>query len=146
MFVYRDEKYDPEEPWRGLFRSRLLVSSSKAFKHIFTSPSSVENDPKATRSGNARIHGMTSVTPASVAYIATQVRTDKETDSETFYTSVLEVFEDPEEQDEVKDLMAWWNRQIFPSFSNVSRIVPTNSALSRIKAKRAASKVSANGH
>jgi hypothetical protein len=46
----------------------------QAFKHIFTSPSSVDQEPKATRSGNARIHGMTSVTPASIAYVATQVR------------------------------------------------------------------------
>lgn len=46
---------------------------SKAYKHIFTSPSSVEREPKATRSGNARIHGMTNVTPASIAYVATQV-------------------------------------------------------------------------
>ncbi|KAG6907310.1 hypothetical protein DXG01_009429 [Tephrocybe rancida] len=44
-----------------------------AFKHIFMSPSSVEKENKATRSGNARIHGMTSVTPASIAYVATQV-------------------------------------------------------------------------
>ena len=40
---------------------------------MFTSPSSVEKEPKATRSGNARLHGMTQVTPASIAYIATQV-------------------------------------------------------------------------
>jgi hypothetical protein len=46
----------------------------KAFKHTFTSPSSVEREIKATRSGNARIHGMSSVTRASLAYIATQVR------------------------------------------------------------------------
>jgi hypothetical protein len=46
----------------------------QAFKHIFTSPSSVDLDPKATRSGNARIHGMTRVTTASLAYVATQVR------------------------------------------------------------------------
>lgn len=72
-------------------------------------------------------------------------RTDKETDSETFYTSVLELFEDPEEQDEVKDLLAWWNRQIFPSFSNVTRIIPANSALSRIKAKRAVLKARNSG-
>ncbi|KAG6912633.1 hypothetical protein DXG01_013209, partial [Tephrocybe rancida] len=44
-----------------------------AFKHIFTSPSSVEKENKATRSGNARIHGMVSVTRASIAYVATQV-------------------------------------------------------------------------
>jgi hypothetical protein len=47
--------------------------SSKAYKHVFTSPSSVDNAAKATRSGNARIHGMIHVTPASIAYIATQV-------------------------------------------------------------------------
>jgi len=45
----------------------------KAYKHIFTSPSSVDQEPKATRSGNARIHGMRSMTKASLAYVATQV-------------------------------------------------------------------------
>lgn len=45
----------------------------QAYKHIFTSPSSVDKEPKATRSGNARIHGMTRATPASIAYVATQV-------------------------------------------------------------------------
>lgn len=45
----------------------------QAFKHIFTSPSSVDQEPKATRSGNARIHGMRFVTKASIAYVATQV-------------------------------------------------------------------------
>lgn len=40
---------------------------------MFTSPSSVDRAPKATRSGNARLHGMTKVSAASLAYIATQV-------------------------------------------------------------------------
>ena len=40
---------------------------------MFTSPSSVDREPKATRSGNARLHGMRCVTPGSMAYIATQV-------------------------------------------------------------------------
>jgi hypothetical protein len=87
ILVYRDCKYDPENPWDGLFRSILLVSVNgfiltycwdsyqcrQAYKHVFTSPSSVDKEPKATRSGNARIHGMSSVTPASIAYVATQV-------------------------------------------------------------------------
>jgi hypothetical protein len=46
---------------------------SQVYKHIFTSPSSVDKEPKATRSGNARIHGMTQVTAPSIAYVATQV-------------------------------------------------------------------------
>jgi hypothetical protein len=50
-----------------------LTHKRKAFKHIFTSPSSVNKEVKATRSGNARIHGMTRVTRASLAYVATQV-------------------------------------------------------------------------
>ena len=54
--------------------SYILLQSGQAYKHIFTSPSSVEKETKATRSGNARIHGMTRVTTASLAYVATQVR------------------------------------------------------------------------
>ena len=90
LFLFADNIYDPEDPWKGLLKSSILVSVShhritasilfteifeppKAYKHVFTSPSSVDNVAKATRSGNARIHGMTCVTPASIAYIATQV-------------------------------------------------------------------------
>ena len=36
-------------------------------------------------------------------------RTDLATDSERFYNSILDLFDDPEEQGEVNDLMAWWN-------------------------------------
>jgi hypothetical protein len=79
---------------------------------------------------------MRSVTKASLAYVATQVskddgpaanssllqarfaltsaqvfsRTDLITDSERFYNSILELLEDPEERDEVDQLMVWWNR------------------------------------
>lgn len=87
IFLYANYTYDPEDPWNGLLQGGLLVSVSdfwfsdrrlvhhysQAFKHIFTSPSSVDQEPKATRSGNARIHGMRAVTKASLAYVATQV-------------------------------------------------------------------------
>jgi len=97
VFLYHGYNYDPEDPWNGLFRSTILVMVSngyynnkstamqlhyQAYKHIFTSPSSVEKEPKATRSGNARIHGMTRVTLPSIAYVATQV-------SRRFCTSVF---------------------------------------------------------
>ncbi|KAJ3523461.1 hypothetical protein NMY22_g11433 [Coprinellus aureogranulatus] len=132
VFLYQNEKHDPEDPWRGLFRGRLLV---KGFKHVFVSPSSAEDTDRATRAGNARLHGMTRVTPASIAYIATQVRfalssastfcrTDKEGESELFYHSILEVLEDPDEVEEVKALLAWWDRKVFPAASNGARIAP----------------------
>jgi len=80
---------------------------------------------------------MTRVTRASIAYVVTQVgisvsqhyhnphslkarfslssspvfsRSDVVTDSERFYTSILELLEEPEEADEVNDLLAWWDR------------------------------------
>lgn len=155
ILIYQGYNYDAEDPWNGLFRSSLLVSVSstnwlrqlfehywprcQGYKHIFTSPSSVEKEPKATRSGNARIHGMTQVTPASIAYVATQVseyiltyfepfdtlrvqirfsltsspvfsRTDTVTDSERFYNSILNFFDDVDEKEEVDELLTWWNR------------------------------------
>ena len=60
-----------------VFSSLLAYAANfrlQAFKHIFTSPSSVEKEVKAMRLGNTRIHGMTRVTAASIAYTATQVR------------------------------------------------------------------------
>ena len=49
---------------------------------------------------------------ARFALTATQTfsRTDLATDSERFYTSILELLEDPDEKDEVEQLMGWWNR------------------------------------
>ncbi|KAH6907226.1 hypothetical protein BKA70DRAFT_1086095, partial [Coprinopsis sp. MPI-PUGE-AT-0042] len=74
----------------------------------------------STRSSNASIHGMKSVTISSLCYIATQVcfalcstpvfsRSDMTTDSEGFYNSLMTLLEDPEEHDEVKRLMVWWD-------------------------------------
>ncbi|KAG1891589.1 uncharacterized protein F5891DRAFT_1211295 [Suillus fuscotomentosus] len=148
IFLYAHHTFDADDPWCGLLRSRLLVC---AYKHVFTSPSSVDKEPKATRSGNARLHGMNSVTIASIAYVATQVRfaissssvfsrTDTTTDSETFYHSLLDLFEDPEESKEVDDLLTWWNRQVFPTSSAAKRPISANSALSKIRLKRLAIK------
>ena len=152
LFLYKDCNFDPENPWKGLLQHELLVLVHcrlllsmctylmylQAYKHVFTSPSSVDcDDPKATRSGNAHIHGMTSVTIGSLAYIATQVsklptanasadpawqvcfalssagifsRSDMIMDLEQFYTSLFDILKDPREKKEVDDLLGWWNR------------------------------------
>ncbi|TFK25963.1 hypothetical protein FA15DRAFT_589300, partial [Coprinopsis marcescibilis] len=119
LFVYEDYKYNADKPWKGLFRSRILV---KGFKHIFTSPTSVEKSARtATRSSNAENHQMTEVTKSSVAYVATQIRfgisshptfSQREVlfDSETFYESVMEILNRPSEHWEVARLLKWWNR------------------------------------
>jgi len=73
MLVYTNQEYNSEDSWNGLFRSQLLIWVSfihsyatyvllvligQAYKHIFTSPSSVEKEVKATRSENAQIYDM----------------------------------------------------------------------------------------
>jgi hypothetical protein len=42
-------------------------------------------------------------------------RSDTVTDSETFYSSILDLFDDPEEKEEVAGLLAWWNRCVIQS-------------------------------
>ncbi|KAJ3539561.1 hypothetical protein NMY22_g4686 [Coprinellus aureogranulatus] len=111
-FLYRDSKFNPENPWDGLFQGKLLVS---AFKHIFTSPSSVDSESRATRAGNAELHGMKSVRFALTA-TAVFSRNDRATDSERFYSSILEFLEDPDEVEEVTSLLKWWNVKIFPVY------------------------------
>ncbi|OJA21325.1 hypothetical protein AZE42_13453 [Rhizopogon vesiculosus] len=146
MFLFAGYIYDPDDPWKGLLRSEILVFG---FKHVFTSPSSVDREPKATRSGNAYLHGMKSVTKGSLAYIATQVRfslssssvfsrTDMVTDSENFYQTILDLLEDPDEIEEVADLMTWWSRRVFPNSSSPQKGVSKNSALAKIRERRAA--------
>ncbi|TFK17409.1 hypothetical protein FA15DRAFT_605120, partial [Coprinopsis marcescibilis] len=123
LFLYQDHKFDPEDPWKGLLRRYLLI---KAFKHVFTSPSSVDElDTRTTipRSSNSKIHGMTLVTIGSITYVATQrpgslslslsqtfCRSDIVTDSERFYDSLMDLLEDLEEQADVHLLVAWWDR------------------------------------
>ncbi|KAG2058250.1 hypothetical protein BDR06DRAFT_980506 [Suillus hirtellus] len=138
IFLYTQYTYDPDDLWCGLLRSQLLVC---AYKHVFMSPSSVKKEPKAIRSGNAHLHSMNCVTIASISYIATQVRqvsslvfsrTDTTTDSETFYHSLLDLLEDPEECKEVDQLLMWWNQQVFPTSSAAKQLV---SALLKIRQK-----------
>ncbi|KAH9916549.1 hypothetical protein B0H21DRAFT_781955 [Amylocystis lapponica] len=145
--MYRDNAYDPENPWKGLLRGKLLVT---AFKHIFTSPTSVDDGSRATRAGNARIHGITSVTPGSIAYVATQVcfalssaevfsRSDTAMNSAGFYDVLLELLTDEEDKEEINVLFAWWNHQVFPnSFAIQARVLTATSALARIRAARRA--------
>ncbi|KAI6018636.1 hypothetical protein BKA83DRAFT_4464947 [Pisolithus microcarpus] len=112
VFLYADYSYDPEDPWNGLLQSGLLVS---AYKHIFTSPSSIDHKLKATHSRNAHIHGMRCVTKVSIAYVAMQ-------------------------SNEVDQLITWWNRQVFPLYTTTERLPSKDSALARIHQKRAAYK------
>ncbi|KAG6906277.1 hypothetical protein DXG01_014838 [Tephrocybe rancida] len=144
MFLYEGYLYNHQNPWAGLLRSVLLVM---AFKHIFIAPGSVDNGDTdmATKGGNAEIHGMKRVTKASIVYVATQVRfalssatfwsrTDRNTDSENFYVSLLDTLEDPFNAVHAAELLAWWDRKIFPHSRPDAVFVPVfGSPLDRIR-------------
>jgi hypothetical protein len=98
---------------------------------------------------------MTRVTKASLAYVTTQVcagvcyshevntenhgskvrfalssssvfsRSDTSTNSERFYNSVLDFLDDPEEQDEVVDLLNQWDWCVFPWIITNLVVIPT---------------------
>ncbi|KAI9068225.1 hypothetical protein FKP32DRAFT_1587883 [Trametes sanguinea] len=127
-FAYDEATYNPALPWQSFLCGRLII---QAFRHVFTSPSSATADDGAdsgvsTRSGNAALHGMTRVTPGSIIYCATHVhfalsstaifnKNNKGNDSVIFYRSLVEYFDEPRYAAPVKDLLAWWNRTIFPA-------------------------------
>ncbi|RXW14922.1 hypothetical protein EST38_g10930 [Candolleomyces aberdarensis] len=105
IFLYQGLNYNASDPWEGLLKGHLLVMG---FKHVFTSPSSVTGEARATRSGNAAIHGMKRVTTASLAYVAMMVRhalsssavfnkADKVMQNEVFYNSILSFLDDEKE-------------------------------------------------
>ena len=79
-------------------------------------------------------------------------RTDLVTNSECFYTSILDLLDDPDEKDEVDQLLMWWNRyvlimnvvpvlmtvfrQIFLLYADLEQAPLKNSALAQIRQKR----------
>ena len=88
ILLYASYTYDPDDPWNSLLHSGILIlvshcswhlwllmpTHSQAYKHIFTSPSSIDfEEPKATCSCNACIHGMHSIMKALITYMVMQV-------------------------------------------------------------------------
>ncbi|KAI6151179.1 hypothetical protein BKA82DRAFT_4013723 [Pisolithus tinctorius] len=149
LFLYENFEFYSTDAERGLFRSSLLI---KAFKFIFTSPSSIRdldkdrtmpghrrgssNQKAATKNHVASILGMKAVTPWSIAYTAVQVRftlsstntwhnVDGDFDYSQFYNAILDFFEDlpgPAAKKRVDELLAWWNRKAFVKKSSVSQL------------------------
>lgn len=58
------------------------------------------------------------------------------TDSERFYSSIVELLDDPDEKEEVDQLMTWWNRQVFPLYADPERLPSRDSVLAMIRQKR----------
>ncbi|KAI9573714.1 hypothetical protein HD554DRAFT_2013422, partial [Boletus coccyginus] len=126
--LYKDEKYDPKEPMKGLFKHELLV---KTFKHIFTSPSSVDSEfavnddpgdpgtlselPQKRRKGSSEKRTRSNLRFALSSCSSWRIQ-DEDFHYTQFYQNIVSYFEDAKtEQDEheTSQLLFWWNHVIF---------------------------------
>ncbi|KAG1847251.1 hypothetical protein C8R48DRAFT_677597 [Suillus tomentosus] len=116
-FLYKDGKYDHEDPTKGLFKGALLV---RAFKHIFTSPSSAgeiqpdqdefSREPRYKRSRTSEPLHILQFNCGSWRIM------DDEFDYRQFYVYILNYFEHPPTsaaKTSVEALLVWWNRIVF---------------------------------
>ncbi|KAI0822394.1 hypothetical protein BC628DRAFT_1316876 [Trametes gibbosa] len=124
-FVFDQQGFNPAQPWVNFLRSRLIIL---AFRHVFLSPSSAlsNNDlegARGTRTGNAALHGMMSVTPGSIIYAATHVhfalssaavfnKNNQNNNTVVFHNALIAFFEDPLFAAPIADLLMWWNRYV----------------------------------
>ncbi|KAG1741591.1 hypothetical protein EDD22DRAFT_959020 [Suillus occidentalis] len=139
-FLYEDGCYDPQNPTNGLFKGKLLI---KAFKRVFTSPTSTYEEQPAdsaarsvrnknsgerrTRRDVSTLLNMRSIQPRAIAYVSVQLRfalssagswciVDDEFNHQEFYDNIVDYLElppSPEAAKDVDDLLLWWNQKVF---------------------------------
>ncbi|GJJ11231.1 hypothetical protein Clacol_005463 [Clathrus columnatus] len=126
----------------------------EAYKAIFTGPSSwdsVSGETHMYKKCNARLANMHEVTTCSIAYIAVQVcaalslvehnfKFSAVFDLLKFYWNIVEYLDEPDAEDEVRDLLDWWNFQIFPDCKKTTTVFQSQEmdSLALLKAQRAA--------
>ncbi|KAI0063165.1 hypothetical protein BV25DRAFT_1915489 [Artomyces pyxidatus] len=123
-FLYENYKCDPKEPEKGLFRGPLFL---RTYRHLFTGPRSPRQPlgkvPQGGRPTNAQLHGLTGVTPRTIAYSAVHGRfsishieqwqvEDGDFNYKEFYYNIIELFEDTEDP-WVQETIQWLNAAIF---------------------------------
>ncbi|KAI0039020.1 hypothetical protein FA95DRAFT_1577872 [Auriscalpium vulgare] len=146
LYLYKDYKYDPDKPEKGLCCSSFIIQVGQI---ILTGLSSAGVDPSektiAKRSGNAKLFNITAVTKELIAYCCTIARTaigdksvwtglDKEFDYAVSYNAILthlSVRNDPY----VKEAFALWNQAIFGNSAG-SQTANAHDGNDRAKARR----------
>ncbi|KAG2084830.1 hypothetical protein BD769DRAFT_1374681 [Suillus cothurnatus] len=118
-FLYEDGDYDPQNPTKGLLKGKLLV---KAFKRVFTSPSSTDEEQpvdSVTRSAHNRNSGERR-TRRDLRFALSSSGSwriiDDEFNNQEFYDNIVDYLElpsTPEAVKEIDDLLLWWNQKVF---------------------------------
>ncbi|KAI6141161.1 hypothetical protein BKA82DRAFT_3977752 [Pisolithus tinctorius] len=119
LFLYENFEFYSTDAERGLFRSSLLI---KAFKFIFTSPSSIRDldEDRATPGRRRGSSNQKAATKNHVRFALSSANTwhnvDGDFDYSQFYNTILDFFEDlpgPAAKKRVDELLAWWNHKAF---------------------------------
>ncbi|KIJ50492.1 hypothetical protein M422DRAFT_245783, partial [Sphaerobolus stellatus SS14] len=127
LFFYPKGEFDPEDLCRGKLRGELILW---AYKAIFLGPSTwypSKGKTEQSSSCNASVHNMDKVTPSSIAYVAAQVRFALSSGESnirsggafcqtSFYWHIMQFLQEPMFEEEVKELLEWWNSEIFPEW------------------------------
>ncbi|KAG0698048.1 hypothetical protein DFH29DRAFT_984041 [Suillus ampliporus] len=120
-FMYKDYSFDSANIEKGLFRSTLLL---KAFKHLFTSPSSAK---EIDGDGNVLRRMTRSTLRFALSNINSWRSVDGDFDYYDFYNNIVDFFEvvpGTDAQAPINELLKWWNRKVFRKI----RTVPLTSA------------------
>ncbi|KAH7908634.1 hypothetical protein BJ138DRAFT_1012408 [Hygrophoropsis aurantiaca] len=120
LFLYQNLDFDATDVEKGLFCSSLMV---KAFKFIFTSPSSakeVEDDQPQHSGPSRRRSGLKNPTKNHMRFALSCVNSwrsaDGDFDYQQFYNNIVAFFEvapGTQAKKRVDTLLAWWNRKVF---------------------------------
>ncbi|THG95369.1 hypothetical protein EW026_g6274 [Hermanssonia centrifuga] len=123
-FLY-DRDYNPDAIDEGLLRGQVPV---QIYKCIFTSPSSVAlvgiGSNTKGRSSHAQLHGLTRVTPHTIAYACMLTRFfcgsmvawcehDGTFSLRDFYYYIIALFEMDPDSDWTVGTLDWWDKQVF---------------------------------
>ncbi|KAI0053451.1 hypothetical protein FA95DRAFT_1601089, partial [Auriscalpium vulgare] len=114
--------FDKNNKDLGLLRGYILL---RFFRHIFLGPqaASSEGARVSTKPGKAKMYGLKSVTPRTIAYTAIQAYIalsdmpqwgfyHNKIDLRTLYNRIVDLLEKDPEHPWCKETMAWWNSQI----------------------------------
>nr|VWO98455.1 Cation transport ATPase [Ganoderma boninense] len=140
IFIYLNGVYDPDSPWTGLLRGRLLVNVSvQAYLHF----SKLCKELKSIDQVKQRLDARDDEGDASLHRVRGDSRTrstfasnDTSADYQSFYNLLLGFLAHPAEREKVNDLLSWWNKQVFPNYVSSSYAPTANSPLARLTQNR----------
>ncbi|KAH9024670.1 hypothetical protein EDB84DRAFT_1440627 [Lactarius hengduanensis] len=142
-FLWPQDIFTRSDFFKGFLRGPVLLA---AYRYIFISPSAAKETDRSTRGGNLSLHGVTFVTYESVAYAATVTRFALSNEPtftaggcgnarrqragfpyRQFYRELLE-HKGLMTEDELVDLLQYWNETILSRITYASNDVRNNSA------------------